>query len=176
MRTNLYEGQTFTHRGLEFRVTFPYDADHGAPWEEHDGHGVVSDWTTRDKAPGERILIEDHGSRRYYDIQASLAIAIKDGRDAKPYKTGTKRQQAARAVDADYAYLRAWCHDEWHYCGVVVTRTDTGEAQSLWGIEDSETAYLTEVAYELAEDLIDDDADRAKLAAVRVVAPWPDVR
>lgn len=31
------------------RVTIEQDCDHGAPWEECDGHGEVSDWTTRDK-------------------------------------------------------------------------------------------------------------------------------
>jgi hypothetical protein len=79
MKNNLYHGDTFGHEGLTFRVEFEDDTDSGPPWEECDGHGVVSDWTRRDKCPGERVLCSDRGSKRYYDVQASTAIAKRDG-------------------------------------------------------------------------------------------------
>ena len=156
----LYDGATFTHRGHTFRVRFPHDADHGAPWEECDGHGPVSDWTRRDKRPGERILIEDHGSRRYYDVAEALQIARRDGWNTlsipAPAGGETPRQQAARAVEADYAFLRGWCRDDWQYVGVVVCLEDDDDTQqaSLWGIESDADDYLTETAYELADEIM----------------------
>jgi hypothetical protein len=176
--TRLYDGDQFTHRGLTFRVSIVADYFHSPPWEEYDGHGVVSDWTTRKKAPGERVLNTDRGSYRYYDVAASMVIALRDAWDAEPYHaafpTETKREQAARAVEKDFQFLRGWCHDDWSYIGVEVTRLDTGQQQALWGIESNAYDYHGVVARELAEELIDDAGDRAKLEATRVVAPWAD--
>ncbi|SDG92045.1 hypothetical protein SAMN05216466_10657 [Paraburkholderia phenazinium] len=62
-----------------FRLNVHDDVDMGAPWEEHDGHGPVSDWTTRDKHPGEWQLSSDHGSKRFYDAAEANAIAKRDG-------------------------------------------------------------------------------------------------
>lgn len=59
-------------------VTLEHDHDHGAPWDEEDGHGPVSDWTSRSKRPGELVLNEDHGSTRYYDYQEACRIARRD--------------------------------------------------------------------------------------------------
>lgn len=157
-RTRLYDGETFEHRGAIFKVTFPYDEAMQAPWIEHDGHGIVSEWTTREKAPGERVLVRDRHSYRYYDVQASLKKARKEGWDAPPYGEGTKRQQAVRAVERDYEYLRGWCNDEWHYCGVVVKRLDRPGDDALWGIEDNADEYLVEVAYELADEILGTEA------------------
>lgn len=68
----------FEHDGRAFaRATVP-DEDHGAPWEEEDGHGPVSEWTARAKLPGELVLCEDHGCRRYYDFAAACRIARRD--------------------------------------------------------------------------------------------------
>lgn len=90
----------FTHNGTAYLAEVYPDEHMGAPWDEHDGHGPVSDWTTRSKAPGELVLNEDRGSYRYYDFQEACRIARRDGWDAKPYNTGqeTKRQQAAKAA------------------------------------------------------------------------------
>ncbi|WP_213303496.1 hypothetical protein [Paraburkholderia sacchari] len=77
----MYTGQEFDIEagGYPFRVRVEADEFMGAPWEEHDGHGVVSGWTTRDKHPGEIVLCMDRRSRRYYDVQASMKIARRDG-------------------------------------------------------------------------------------------------
>ena len=175
-QTHLYDDQIFAHHGIRFRVQFPFDEFTSAPWEDCDGHGIVSEWTTRDKAPGERVLVTDRSSRRYYDVRATLAIARRDSWGvANPPTGASKRQIAALAVEHDYQYLRGWCNDEWHYCGVVVTREDTGEDRSIWGIEDTEGAYLAETAYELADELI--AVGRARMLpreAARMLAPWPD--
>lgn len=147
--------------GRRYRVEIIPDEDHSAPWEECDGHGPVSEWTRRAKLPGELILIEDRGSYRYYDFAEACCIARADGWDAKPYNEGqeTRRQQAAKAAWADYEYLREWCNDVWRYVGVVVTAECeccgdfTGDSASLWGVEDSDSEYLEQVAQELIGEI-----------------------
>ena len=78
--------------GRTFKVTIDRD-DMGPPWEEHDGHGPVSDWTTRDKRPGEMVLHQDGRSRRYYDFAGAVVLARKDGWDTEPYNTGTAKSE-----------------------------------------------------------------------------------
>jgi hypothetical protein len=149
----LFDGDTFEHKGRTFRVEFPFDEFGRVPWEDCDGHGIVSDWTTRDKKPGERVLATDRSLRRYYDYAETIKIALRDGWDAEPIKTGTKRQQAERAVNADFEYLRRWCNDAWQYVGVIVKHEDSGESESIWGIESDSTDYLAETAHELADEI-----------------------
>lgn len=157
---NAYHTEQFNHAGLNFRVDYHYD-DLGAPWEKHDGHGVISDWTMRDKRPGERVLVSDRRSKRYYDIQATQAIAVRDGWSCEAArKIGAgKRQAAAMAVEEDFQRMQAWCNTDWYWCGIVVTLLDldgeeTNELESLWGIEsDSSADYFREEIAELAEQI-----------------------
>lgn len=142
-----------------FSVKFEADSDMGAPWKNEDGHGDVSDWTTRDKLPGELVLCTDRGSKRYYDFAGACKTALRDGWDAKPYNDGTesKREQAAKAALSDFEYLRQFCNDQWSYVGVIVTLLDddgeeTDMSESLWGVEDRND-YHHEVAKELAAEL-----------------------
>jgi hypothetical protein len=157
--------------GFHVMADVHHDPDMGEPWKEHDGHGVVSEWVSRAKAPGERILITDHKCHRFYDIAASIEIAKRDGWDCEPYNTGSKGERAARAVERDFKVLKAWCNDEWMWCGVTVNVSRNGVRltgdwdHALWGIEcnypDSDNAYLMEVANELLGDAL--DAARTKL-------------
>lgn len=142
-----------------FSVKFEHDADSGAPWENSDGHGPVTGWTTRDKLPGELVLNSDRGSKRFYDFAAACRLALQDGWDAAPYSDGTetKRQQAAKAARADYEFLRLWCADEWGYVGVIVTLLDdegeeTEVSDSLWGVESFGDNHIAE-AKRIADDL-----------------------
>lgn len=145
-----------------FDISFeiiPDDAT-GAPWEENDGHGDVSEWTTRAKRPGELVLCSDRGKRRFYDFAGLVAKALAEGWDAIPYNDGqeTKGQQAAKAARADFERLRAWCNDEWHWCGVKVSVSRKGThlgSASLWGLESDAGDYLTETANDLAEEALD---------------------
>lgn len=66
----------------------------------------------------------------------------------------------AEAVRLDFEFLRGWCNDEWHYCGVcVVTLDDEGEPigdefeHAVWGIESDADGYHREVAAELADEI-----------------------
>ncbi len=144
--------------GLRLTLTTESDQCHGAPWKECDGHGPVSDWTTRDKRPGERVLARDRHAKMFYDFAAAIAEAKRDGWDAPPYKTGTKGEQAVRAVEADFEYLRKWCAGDWEYIGVIVTLSDDEGNElgkdSLWGVE-SLGDYWRTVALELAQGLLD---------------------
>lgn len=156
----LYNDSIFEHRGYKFRVQFPHDPDMGPPWEEHDGHGPVSEWTTRDKKPGERVLATDGSHHRYYDFAEAVEIARRDGWGPGDRKPGETAEQATvRAVEEDYEHLRRWCADEWKWCGVVVTLCDSdgnpdeNQQEALWGIEDDEAEYLEKVARELADEI-----------------------
>lgn len=155
-------GDTITTKEGPFVVTarIVHDEFMGPPWEEHDGHGPVSPWTRRPKAPGERVLHEDRGSYRYYDWQEAIKIAKRDGWG---FGEGTKGQQAVRAVQADFEAMRAWCRNKWHWCGIVLSIAKNGitlddHATSLWGIElnypGSDNSFLLTVANELLDEAI----------------------
>lgn len=146
--------------GLKFEVETGHDECIGTPWEEHDGHGIVTDWVRRDKRPGERILIADRDHKRYYDIQASMEIALRDSWGCENPEGKTRHQIAAEAVEADFQRLRAWCNDQWHWMFVSVQLlskdgTPVPDFQSvIGGIEsDCGDEYIEETARDLASEL-----------------------
>jgi hypothetical protein len=175
--------ETFYLDGRTFRVTVDHDAWHGAPWEEEDGHGVVSGWVRRDKRPGERILCQDGSSKRFYDFAETMRIARRDGWGisqaeidkleapatlhgvTSPVRKLTRKQITALAVERDFQRLRAWCKDDWHYVAVSVCELNLScpccsqslqdvRTESLCGIESDSYAYLAETALELAREII----------------------
>ncbi|MNQ25022.1 hypothetical protein D3C85_382340 [compost metagenome] len=195
---NFYsDGDTFERNGRTFRVFIEHDDDHGAPWEDSDGHGPVSDWTSRDKRPGEWVVSSDgrgrarNGSRRFYDAAEANRIAKRDGWGlcdearaklaAKLGRVPTAGEVRAEAVRRDFDFLRGWCADEWHYVGVAVAHVPNGTepdevkrdySYALWGIESDADEYIMETAAELADECaraLDDEAAtiRAKLRAQR---------
>lgn len=155
--------------GLTFSVRIEHDDFHGAPWEENDGHGIVSEWTGHgEKRAGERLLVEDRGWARYYDFAGTMEIAKRDEwgmpeawieeQTRTLGRPPTKGEIRAAAVERDFEYLRRWCNYDWHYVGVVVTLLDTDgdetwESESLWGIESDATEYIEEVARNLAKEI-----------------------
>jgi len=76
-----YDGETFEfeHDGVAYVAAVEHDGDHGAPWKEEDGHGNVSEWTRRDKLPGELVLSEEGRSKRFYDFAGACKTARRDG-------------------------------------------------------------------------------------------------
>ena len=174
--------------GVSYRVTIEHDDTMGAPWEEHDGHGVVSEWTRRDKAPGEVEIASDRSSKRFYNIAATTVIAKRDGwglgaDDLTAFETrigrkATRKMIVAEAVRRDCERMRQWCNDIWHWCGVIVSQLDedgdeTGEQRSLWGIESDCGDYLDEVAQELAEEM---ESERADAMAADIATSRPDMQ
>lgn len=175
MSSHAYQTDTFEREGLTFQTERFYDATHGAPWEEEEGHGPVSDWRRNqysiypEKRPGERVLSSDRNSYRYYDVAEATRIAKRDrwGLNDKSLakltdelgRHPTQGEITARAVEEDFEFLRRWCTDQWHYCGIVVTLLDVaGEethlSESLWGIDSESEDYIDEIAAELADRII----------------------
>jgi len=179
-RAPLYDGETCTieRDGFTVTATIHHDPDHGAPWDEEDGHGPVTDWRPYGdnqyptKAPGERVLVRDRRSARFYDFAAAVRTAKAEGWDAPPFGEGTPGQRAARAAEADFKHLRAWCNDEWYYIGVAVTVSRDGVDltgkydHAIWGTESTAADHVNELAADLVEDAL--DAARAQIA--RLVA------
>ena len=75
---------TFERWGLTFQARIEQDDQHAAPWEEHDGHGVVTNWIPYSEcyeAPYDErgqywILSEDRSAgMRFYNVIASFEKA-----------------------------------------------------------------------------------------------------
>lgn len=153
-----YQTETITRDGITLVVEYHSDEHSTTPWEECDGHGVVSEWTSRDKRPGERALCTDGSLRRYYDVQQSTAIARRDGWGVHGQTFATKGQQAAAAVEADFTWLRRWCDGDWWWIGIVVRTEDDTVSHSLWQIESDPTGYHAPVIDDLAAQCMQDIA------------------
>lgn len=108
--------------GNHYRVTIEHDDLAQAPWVAYEGHGPVTDWLSRTKAPGERLLSTSGTQHRYYNVQEAVEIAKRDGWNTPPYEVSgeSAAERAVRAVDADYRYLRNWCLDAWEYLEISV--------------------------------------------------------
>lgn len=168
----IYDGSIIEVQGMHFKVSIPRDDDMGFPWEEQDGHGEVSEWTRRSKAPGEMTLCEDRGMRRYYDFQGAVKKAREEGWNTAPYHWPTKGEQAHQSALADFEYLRRFCTGDWEYVNVGVTLLDDSddlmdypETKYLGGVEydPSNSSYVREIAEELAQQII---AQQERLFAV----------
>jgi len=157
--------ESIEHHCHTITIKWYHDEDSGPPWEACDGHGPVSEWTTRDKRPGERLLCSDRNSKRYYDFAGAIKLAKKDGWDAPPYKTGTKGEQALRAVESDYEHLRRWCNDDWHYVGYQIEIEGQIYEDSLWGIESDGMDDVTKDAFAEAIAWLDRELLESERAA-----------
>lgn len=124
--------------GLYAIVKIEYDTDYSPPWENSDGHGVVSDREHREERNRRWVLCQDRWDYRYYDWRETMNIAKRDG--------WSRSGDIMDAVRSDYEYLRAWCNDEWYYVGVVVELYDANDEliweESCWGYESYCEDYL----------------------------------
>ena len=161
---------TYQHNGHDILIEWFADPFMGPPWDEHDGHGPVSEWTTRDKRPGERPICSDRCSKRYYDFAEAVKIARRDGWDAPPYKTGTKGEQAVRAVAADYEYLKRWCDDDWHWCGYKLCVEAMDYRDACWGIESDSIGQFEAECVRSARAWIDKELAESNRAACADIA------
>lgn len=168
--TYIIDSFIFSRGGKDYRADVYPDVDWGAPWDNSCAHGIVSDWETRSKLPGEWVLCEDRRARRFYNAQESMKKARADDWGlSEPAlaklceslgRPATRGEIIAAAVRADFEFLRGWCNDEWHYVGVCVGAMDTaGDVigdpfeNALWGIESYNAEYIREVAIELAGEV-----------------------
>lgn len=160
--------KTKTVDGYTIHIHVHHDEDMGEPWKEHDGHGIVSEWTRRDKQPGELVLVSDRNSKRFYDLAGTLELAKRDGWGigdkpklaalaAKLGHKPTAKEIRAEAVRMDYEHLRGWCNDEWQWLGYTTTiETPDGDeidGDSCWGYE-SDSDYMLSEAFGNAESEI----------------------
>ncbi len=108
----LHSGDSITRGKLTLTATIEPDSDSGTPWDNSDCHGPVSDWTSRDKEPGELILCDDNPSglrgtknRRYYNMQSAVHTARADEWGSlHPYKLRLERTRNGSHV----AIATAW--------------------------------------------------------------------
>lgn len=157
MNTEAFKTETEEYQGHTITIEWYYDCDCEPPWEHEDGHGSVRDSRSRDKAPGEKELWYDHGTYWFYDYAGAIKLAKKDGWDAPPYKTGTKGQQAQRAVDSDFDYLRRYLTQDWWWCGYVL-KVDGQEIDSCWGIDSDSIDEFEKEQFEQAKAQIEKEA------------------
>lgn len=145
--------------GYSLRIKIYADEHHDAPWDSSEGHGPVTDWETRDKRPGEWILSESRNSYRFYDAAEAIRHAWRYGWGLDPDDTIalvrklkkadsselTRGEIIAEAVRLDYAFLKGWCDDEWHYLEYkvdLIHEDEEGEVPTIkeldtscWGFE-----------------------------------------
>lgn len=153
--------KTFSHDGLNFMLQIEQDYDAGLPWENDDGHGIV---TTDPSTPGALHL----GAGWYYDQHASLAKAEQDEWGLPPELAAglAPHEVTYKAMLLDFQRLKDWAEEAWWYVGVIVTLLDldggkTREHESLWCIESDSEAYLEQVGIELA-DMISQRVGKSK--------------
>lgn len=183
-RTTYSDGEIVEREGLRFRINIEDDPDFGPPWDEGDGQGIISDWETRDKKPGERVLNTDRSSKRFYDIQATTAKAKQEGWGlaperiaewtAKAGRAPTKKQITAAAVEHNYKWMRGWCTDQWRYCGIIVTllgevgdggmddNVENDYGHAIWGMESEDDAGIAEYAEEFMDEIIREHTEELK--------------
>jgi hypothetical protein len=86
-----YHLKEITRDGLTFRVSLHHDSYSGEPWKECETHGPVSDWTTRDKLPGELVLNTCRGGKQFYDYAEACRIARRDGWNTAAQAVNTRQ-------------------------------------------------------------------------------------
>lgn len=158
----LKDGDIFRRKGSWFQVKHEQDDRQEPPQKNEDGHGVVTDWLAwmpEDEAreQGLWLLVYNRGAKGclYYDFRKTLAIAIRDGWSCG--KGGKSLSARRRAVRKDFEHLYGYYNDQWSYVGVIVqslTGRHRGKEAALWGIESKCVAYLTEVAKDLADEIM----------------------
>jgi len=177
-----YDDQTIEQNGRVYRVNLEHDSDMGAPWDEHDGHGPVSDWATRDKHPGELVLHSDRSSKRFYDFAGAMKIARADGwgvsaeniaaMTAKLGRAPARGEICHAAVMSDFEYLQSWCNDEWNWCGVIVTditddeSADVDYSHAVWGVQSDDDETITMYVQEFIGEFEREQAEAEKVARI----------
>jgi hypothetical protein len=157
-KKQIRSGDIFRRAGAWFKVTHERDDCEARPQDRSDGHGDISVLHTSESAEelaarGYWVLKRERGAFvTVYNARTSLQMAIRDG-----WGRGKSMSAKRRAVRRDYEFLRGWYQDQWEYIGVEVERltgSRKGETRSLWGVESCSGAYLSDVARELADELL----------------------
>jgi hypothetical protein len=141
MSNDIYHQETYTHKcGKKYHVCWYYDYDYGSPLVNGDCYGVTErmDWNPTDEEQLEQHLCDyepeleeetrlrlmrklDSAASRwdkglYYDVLSSLHVAKTEW--------GVAPERCMEVVEKDYAYLRGWYMDEWHFLTLGVAPLD----------------------------------------------------
>lgn len=136
MSNDIYHQEKFTHKnGKTYHVCWYYDHDYGSPLENGDGYGVTErmDWNPTDEEQLEqhiadyepeleeetrlrlmRVLCRSSGL--YYDVLSSLHLARTEW--------GVAPERCMEVVEKDFAYLKGWYDDDWHWLTIGVAPLD----------------------------------------------------
>lgn len=118
---HIRDGDPFFHKGYKFTFKSEPDQDHGPPWEDNEGCGIVSGWLDRDtKRPGERVLHTDGGQCRFYDWQATMKKARADGWGIR--WDGTTEWQRIRGSRKGLPEIKKFTEFEWRLWYAGLTR------------------------------------------------------
>ena len=166
--------KTMKYKGYLFTIEVDYDEFQEPPWLHCDGHGPVSDWTTRDKKPSEVVLSSIGGANLYYDFSKAMKKAKEELWDAAPYGQGTRGERAERAVRADVKHLRDYIDNVWVYVTLSVTLRGSGYTTSLGGVEYdySENGHWMTEVHLMADELIANKL--ADSRAVKIASRFKD--
>ena len=188
MARDTIENWTVRVDGETFRVALTADDYADPPWDNSDCHGPVRALRRMDdKNPGERPLTDlrdSRGTPYVYDWQAAMKQALRDGWGAPDGRRPgeTAGAYAARAVEADFQYLRRWCCNDWTYICIEVT--DRHGESTFLGCVDYEgdgrnDAHIGECVANMARDLRHDRITawrtalaRARTQRARIAAAW----
>jgi hypothetical protein len=141
MTDHIYHEETYTHKcGKTYNVRWYYDYDYGSPLENGDGYGVTErmDWNPTDEEQLEqhlcdyepeleeetrlrlmRVLSRESSWREsglYYDVLSSLHVAKTEW--------GVAPERCMEVVEKDFAYLKGWYDDDWHWLTCSVAPID----------------------------------------------------
>lgn len=138
--SDTYHTEIYTHKsGKKYHVELYYDHDMGPPQEEGDGYGVTErlEWNPTDEEQLEqhindyepeleeetrlrmmrRLQRPDWGNAGlYYDVLSSLHKAKTEW--------GVAPERCMEVVEKDFAYLKGWYDDDWHWLTVGVAPLD----------------------------------------------------
>jgi len=136
---------TVTYQGRTIRIKWEYDQFGGTPWD-FSGSEFVSDWVGRDKRPGEVVICNDRGSKRFYDFADSVAQLKKDG------ISGT---DADRIAKSEAERFRDWCNDQWYFMTASVSVDGLEYTDCLGAIESDCAAGVIDELLPEAKHAID---------------------
>ena len=167
--TDTIHTEMYTHKnGKRYSVVWYYDNDSGSPLED-DGYGVTErlDWNpTNDEQLEQHIADEEpsleeetrlrlmrklepssrhYGSGLYYDVLSSLHLARAEWGCTDPAK-------AMEVVEKDYAFLKGWYDESWHWLTLGVAPLDE---------DDEPIEGNREYCSRYESTLLDDDEDKA---------------
>ena len=142
MTDDIYHQETYTHKcGKTYNVRWYYDYDFGSPLDNGDGYGVTErlDWNPTNEEQLEQHLLDyepeleeetrlrlmrklDSAASRwdkglYYDVLSSLHKAKTEWGIDDPV-------EAMKAVEKDFAHLKGWYDDDWHWLTCSVAPID----------------------------------------------------